>query len=154
MSGLREKIEENNTKKGIYLFEVYKTPDLPFNKWLKEFRIKFMGEDNYFRNLWTSNNTTKRYLKYEKKYNDETWIPLYIGESKNMYNRIHQHIFAPLGKPPFALKLQERNVSRENTLRGEVFRIRYVALPIKNYSVFAKYLEKKLRNEILPLAGR
>lgn len=146
---LNSRIEEKKGQKGIYLFEVFKSTDSSFEKWLEEFRIKFMGEDACFRHQWTPNLTKKRYAKYDQENTDRMWVPLYIGKSKKMRERINQHIYYSLGKPPFGLKLKDKN-----TLIGEKFRIKIIPLPIKNYDFFAPFIEKYLRDLTKPIAGK
>jgi|SRR5690625_636861 len=147
---LKEKIKENKTTKGIYLFQVYKDTNIPFEEWIKDFRKKFMGEnDDAFKNQWTSNISTNRYKKHDQAATEEMWVPLYIGKSKAIHKRVQTHIYGTLGRPPFALKLHERN-----TLNNMKFRVKYVPLPVVTYDNFANFLEKKLRRETKPLAGR
>jgi len=43
------------------------------------------------------------------------WMPLYIGKSKHINRRLWEHVYLPLAKKTFALKLNERPtiISRE-----------------------------------------
>ena len=77
------------------------------------------------------------------------WIPLYIGKSSNIEDRIKQHIHNNIGKPPSALKLLDRG-----NLNSQKFRLKYIDFNfIINYAIMVSQIEKNLRDEINPIAG-
>ncbi|QSS96646.1 hypothetical protein [Psychroflexus sp. ALD_RP9] len=145
---LKEKSEKLKKIKGIYLFEIYNMNSIIFDEWIKDFTLKFRGIENKYLQKWTPNIVNLRTEKHLGK--KAEWIPLYIGKSKNIANRIDKHINSTLGKPPSALKLMERG-----NLNNHKFRIKYIDFNyIKNYEAIVGEIEKKLRNEINPIAGK
>ena len=77
------------------------------------------------------------------------WIPIYIGKSKRIEGRIHEHIFKELHKTTFALKLN----AREN-MENEKFRLKTIKCEIENYNMIVPAIEAQLRNRINPLIGK
>jgi hypothetical protein len=131
---------------GIYLFEI-KNPELiEFKDWINGFMPKFRGKDNKYLQKWTPNIVKIRVDKHSGKME---WIPLYIGKSKKIGDRLNKHINSEIGKPPSALKLKQRN-----NLNNEIFRIKYIEVKVTNYDVIVPEIEKYLRKEINPIAGK
>jgi hypothetical protein len=79
----------------------------------------------------------------------EEWIPIYLGKSKKISDRIGGHLCLDMDKRTFALKL----LSRTN-LVGETFRLNIINLNTENYDIVAPIVESELRNRINPLIGR
>src|SRR5690606_28362456 len=106
------------------------------------------GLENKYLQKWTPNIVNKRTKKHIGK--NTEWIPLYIGKSKNIADRIDKHINSTIGKPPSALKLKGRD-----NLNDQKFRIKYIDFNyIHNYEAIVAEIEKKLRDEINPISGK
>lgn len=130
---------------GVYLIEIkndFKHSD--FSSWVDNFREKW--EDLRYKPHFVSNLRKVRINKHSEL-ND--WIPIYIGKSRQIGGRIHQHIYKELGKPTFALKLY----AREN-MKEEVFRLSVIRVDSQNYDWVMPVFEKTLRNKINPIIGR
>lgn len=130
---------------GIYLIEIKN--DLKFNdfaSWVNNFRGEWEKELyklNFVPNLRKVRVSAHKELK--------EWVPLYIGKSKSIRGRVHQHIFKELKKPTFALKLN----AREN-MKKETFRLSAIKVSHQNYDWVMPVVEKTLRNRINPIIGR
>lgn len=129
---------------GVYLFEVYDSAKMN-GKFIKEFC-----------DLWTHPNYEKKATPSPKKKRiihhidgDNNWIPIYLGISKKVSQRIKAHILKKLHQRTFALKLRER----EN-LYGIKMRLRTVELEVKNYDQILPIIERKLRDQINPIIGK
>ncbi|MFV0166474.1 hypothetical protein OBK11_09610 [Empedobacter falsenii] len=131
--------------KGLYLFEIknsFKFSDI--NEWKFDFEERWSNKD-YLRKF-VPNIRKKRMQKLNEI---KEWIPLYIGKSKSVGKRIHEHIYKPLDKTTFAMKLKAR-VNLEN----EVFRISTIKVDVTNYNWILPVLENELRNELNPIVGK
>lgn len=144
----KEKIPFDNLNyKGIYMIEIKNCETFDsFEDWILNFRQIWLGENNCFEKKSTPSIKKKR-IKYH--YTLESWIPLYIGKSKNIKNRIYEHIFKELEKSTFALKL----AAREN-LKNEIFRLKTIRVEVENYDLILPILENELRNKFNPIIGR
>ncbi len=130
---------------GIYLIEIKN--DLKYNdftSWVNNFRDEW--EDPKYKKHFVSNLRKVRISKHSEL---KEWIPIYIGKSKQIGGRIYQHIYKELGKPTFALKLNERENMKKNT-----FRFSAIKVPHENYDWVMPVFEKTLRNKINPIIGR
>lgn len=130
---------------GIYFIEIKN--DLRFSdftSWVTNFRKEW--EDEKYKVHFVSNLRKMRIDKH-KELNE--WIPIYIGKSKKISERVYQHIYKELGKPTFALKLN----AREN-IRKENFRLSVIKIGGDNYDWIMPVFEKNLRNRINPIIGR
>lgn len=142
-----KKLEKLKKIKGIYLFEVYNADQIIFEDWLKDFSKIFSVFENKYSQNWTPKIIEKRTKKHIGK--KMKWTPLYIGKSTNIENRIKEHIHFNIGKPPSALKLLDRG-----NLNTQKFRLKYIDFNfINNYAIIVSQIEKKLRDEINPIAG-
>lgn len=136
--------EEINCQ-GLYLIEIKN--DLKhnvFSEWANDF-CKRWGDERYVKR-WVSNPKKMRLVKH-KELGD--WIPLYIGKSRKIKKRIHEHIHLKLEQPTTGMKLK----AREN-MQDEIFRISYISMPIQNYDWVMYKLERILRDRINPILGR
>ena len=130
---------------GIYLFEIKNNNRFnDFESWVAHFKEKWMNPK--YVKCFTPNLTKKR-VKEHKTLNE--WIPIYIGKSKSIEGRVHEHIFKELNKTTFALKLN----SRDN-LYDETFRLSTINIDLKNYNSLMQLIEWTLRNKINPILGR
>jgi len=150
------KLQNARGIKGIYLFEIYKTETSNYENWANEFKYRFRGNqkgdderNGLYLKKWTPNIVNKRLQKHIE--NTDEWIPLYIGKSANISERIISHLYSKLGKPPSALKIKERK-----NLKDERLRIQYIPFPseIKEYETAATVLESALRKKINPISGK
>jgi len=130
---------------GVYLFEV-KTDfeNLDYNHWLTSFKEGWEAER--YKRKFTPNFTKKRIKAHNELLE---WMPIYIGKSKQIGGRVHNHLYKELHKPTFAMKLR----SRENLLDAE-FRLSTVKIEVVNYNMILPKVESYLRNKINPLIGR
>ncbi|WP_299676215.1 hypothetical protein [uncultured Dokdonia sp.] len=130
---------------GLYLIEIKNQGAFnTFSDWVEDFRLKWA--DKKYLKSFTSNLKKKR-IERHTKLND--WIPLYIGKSKKIEGRIHEHLFKELHKTTFALKLNARD-----NLFNETFRLSTLKCNVTNYSVIMPILESKFREQINPIIGR
>ncbi|MBM6499058.1 hypothetical protein [Flavobacterium macrobrachii] len=142
--------------RGIYLIEIKRDTLQDYTEWIDLFTKKFRGiegDEKKFLHKFTPNVIEKR--KYKHKEKNEEWIPFYIGKSKKIRSRVKIHLFSTLGKPPFALKLKERNIDGINVLGDETFKLKTIkVVDIKNYDVIVTHLEKQLRKKHNPIVGK
>ena len=130
---------------GIYLIEIKNNKKHhSFSSWLEEFRKKW--EDEKYHKKWTPSLKKKR---AEKHVELKEWIPIYIGKSKKIEGRIHEHIFKEIHKTTFALKLNARL-----NLKNETFRLQTIKCDVKNYDMLVPFIESNLRDKINPIIGK
>ena len=134
-------IKEELNFQGIYLIEINNNL-LPFEKWIKKFKINW--ESKTFHNRPRLRKKSIDNLKIK-----DSWIPLYIGKSKRIGDRVFEHLFLENKKSTYALKL-----SSKEFLKNEVIRIKTINIDVKNYDQIVPYIESELRNEINPIIGR
>ncbi len=130
---------------GVYLLEI-KNDNIfnDFTSWVSNFKSQW--EDEKYVKNFTPNLKLKRIKKHSQL---EDWIPIYIGKSKRIEGRIHEHIFKELHKTTFALKLN----ARDNLVNSR-FRLSTIKLDLTNYGALMPIIESKLRNKINPLIGK
>lgn len=130
---------------GIYFIEIRNDSDIEtFPAWIDYFRAEWEHED--YKRHFVSNLRKVRINQHNEL---KEWIPMYIGKSKQIGGRIHQHIYKELGKPTFALKLNARQNMRDKT-----FRLSVIKVPHENYDWVMPVIEKTLRNKFNPIIGR
>jgi len=130
---------------GLYLIEIKNDSRYEFFKdWSKDFCERWT--DPQYVKKWVSNPKKMRLSKHKDL---KTWVPLYIGKSMKIKDRVFEHIYLKLDQPTTGLKL---NV-REN-MHGETFRISYINIPTVNYDWVMPTLEKILRDRLNPIIGR
>lgn len=130
---------------GIYFIEIKN--DLKhesFPEWIDYFRAEWEHED--YKKHFVSNLRKVRISQHNELHE---WIPMYIGKSKQIGGRVHQHIYKELGKPTFALKLNARS-----NMRDKIFRLSTIKVPPENYDWVMPVIEKTLRNRLNPIIGR
>ncbi|MRG48641.1 hypothetical protein GFS24_26235 [Chitinophaga sp. SYP-B3965] len=133
----------SNKLKGVYFFEIKNSHSLfDAEKWVSSFRIKWEDWEHY----WVPGIKDKR-VREHKKFDD--WIPLYIGKSKNIGSRINEHIHMECTKHTFAMKLKARP-----NLFGEIFKVSWIPIDVKNYDMIVPSIESALRNIYHPIIGR
>ncbi len=130
---------------GIYLIEIKNTGKYDsFNDWVENFQLEW--EDEKYIKCFTPNLKKVR-IRAHNELND--WMPLYIGKSKNIGSRIHEHIYKELDKTTFALKLMARS-----NLKNEIFRVQTLKVEVENYDAIVPRIEWQLRNRINPIIGK
>ncbi len=130
---------------GIYLVEIKNNGTYTsINEWIDNFKAEWENEE-YLRRF--TPNLKKMRIKAHTNLNE--WIPIYIGKSKNIGNRIHEHIFKELEKTTFALKLMARR-----NLKNEIFRLKTLKIEVENYDAIVPRIEWQLRNSINPIIGK
>jgi len=130
---------------GVYLLEIKNNTKFEdFTSWLNYFEPKW-ADPKYIAS-YTSNLKQKRTSKHKEL---KDWIPLYIGKSKDIEGRVHEHIFKELHKTTYALKLN----AREN-LFNETFRISTIKIDLLNYGALMPIIESTLRDKINPIIGK
>jgi hypothetical protein len=130
---------------GIYKIEIktpYKNSD--FNQWLNKFREEW--EKAEYKDKFVPNIKKKRLNAHS---NLTEWIPIYIGKSRKIKNRIKEHIDLKLSRPTTALKLLERI-----NLYGNNFRISTISISVKNYDLIVSEFENYFREKVNPILGR
>jgi len=130
---------------GLYLIEIKN--DLKhsnFLDWVANFKETW--ENARYKGGSVSNLIKKRISRHSEL---NEWIPLYIGKSKKIGVRISEHLYKPLEKGTFAMKLKARG-----DLINEVFRLSVINFPLENYDWVAPVFEKTLRDRINPIIGR
>lgn len=128
--------------KGVYLFELKKG-----GRTIDE--IKDLWEDplNEFKKF-NSPKIIKKRLKIQEEKEDE-WLPLYLGKSETLRQRIKEHIELSYDKGTYALKLQ----SRTNFNEFE-FRISVIEIEIESYDCIMGFIESYLREKYNPIVGK
>ena len=135
----------NISFQGLYLIEIKNdfTHEV-FKDWADDFCFRWTDPEYVKR--WVSKPKKMRLAKHQEL---KDWIPLYIGKSKKIKDRILEHIYLKLDQPTTGLKLKVR----EN-MQNETFRISYINIPTQNYDWVMPKLEKILRDRLNPIIGR
>jgi hypothetical protein len=141
--------EEEELKKyqhpGLYFIEVRSSNGHTLKDWIEKFEIYWMTSGEIIA------NTPKI---YPKRINKQTqlleWMPLYLGKSKNISERLMQHKNLRADSRTFALKL----AARKNILLDYKFRVKILKIKVDNYDYIVTTLEHELRNQLNPICGR
>ncbi|AJH14547.1 hypothetical protein [Myroides profundi] len=137
-------IDECNFK-GIYFFEIKN--NLKFDdieQWKQDFIDRW--EERTYKRKFVPNTRKSR---LNKLIENQEWIPLYIGKSRKVSTRIKEHIYKPLEKNTFAMKL----AAREN-FNEEIFRVKVLEINVDHYDWIVPLVEKELRNIYHPIVGK
>ena len=130
---------------GLYLLEIKNNGAYSsFFEWIDNFKAEWENTE-YIRRF--TPNLKKVRIKAHENLSD--WIPIYIGKSKNIKNRIHEHIYLELEKTTFALKLMARR-----NLKNETFRLNTIKIEVENYDAIVPRIEGQLRTRINPIIGK
>lgn len=131
--------------KGIYFFEV-KTDETNdnFKNWFRSFEK--LWNDNKFIKKKTPKIIQSRVSKHS---GFKEWIPLYIGKSRKVGNRIDAHLNKEMDKSTYALKLLARN-----NLKNYTFRVKAMKIDVNNYDTILPEIESTLRNRFYPIIGK
>jgi hypothetical protein len=130
---------------GLYRIDV-QTPgaSADLHEWVNALRCEWEHED--FKNCSTPSLKKKRISRHTSLLE---WMPLYLGKSKNVANRVLEHINLPLVKTTFALKLKSRPA-----MAMRAFRLHTLRVQVENYDVVVPVLERALRDRFHPLIGK
>jgi len=132
---------------GLYLFEVETSDHASFDEWLKWFQPLWEHE------LYKWNfvpNFKKRRVNYHFIHSQQSAkLPLYLGQSENINNRVWDHINLKMNKHTVALKLNERK-----NLSKTIFHLSVIEFEVENTRIILPELEAVLRGKINPLVGR
>ncbi|ROI10751.1 hypothetical protein EGI11_02340 [Chryseobacterium sp. H3056] len=136
---------ENLETKGIYLIEIKNNSSFTdFSSWIDHFRTEW--EDDMYKKKFVPNLKMKRIREHTEL---KDWVPLYIGKSKKISGRVHQHIYSAIEKTTFALKLNARE-----HIKKEQFRLSIIPLPFNNYNWIVPVIESTLRDKLNPIIGK
>lgn len=135
-----------NTK-GIYLFEI-STANVArfsdFDSWSKDFLTRW--KHPRFEKKFVSNPKNKRLNAHSEL---KEWLPLYIGKSEKVKQRLVEHFDLGFDSRTFAMKLNLRD-----EFKGEKLRISFMTLNVNNYDIIAPRLEKAMRERFNPIVGQ
>lgn len=144
LEGLKIDYKDLNYQ-GIYFIELkVNDRDFSYEEWIVDFKSKW--EDVRFLKKFTP-NTKKKRIKMHSEVRE--WMPLYLGKSKNIGDRLNGHINQPLHKSTFALKLAARD-----NLGNPQYRVSTLKVPVSNYDLIAPQIEKSFRDRYNPLVGK
>lgn len=130
---------------GINRIDVCSTGETgDFKPWVDEFRAEWEHVD--YLKMHTANFKVKRIAKHKEL---REWMPLYLGKSKNVSKRVHEHLHLPLAVPTYALKINARPLSARRK-----FCLHALHVPVVNYDILATKLESSLRERFHPLIGK
>ncbi len=133
--------------KGIYLLEIKNEGRFTnFDSWITDFQEIWENEE--YKRKFTP-NTRKIRIQAHRHKDLQEWIPLYIGKSRNVSKRVHEHIYKELHKTTFALKLKART-----NLKSHIFRLKVLEIDVHNYDSIVPKVEWQLRNRINPIIGK
>lgn len=128
---------------GIYFIEIEKKGNnITFSQWVDKFKTE-----------WENKSFFNRPQIRQKSINNvkltNNWIPLYIGKSQEIGNRLYKHLFLENKKSTYALKLYDKAF-----LKHEKIRIKAIEINVENYDQIVPFIERKLRDEINPIVGK
>jgi len=145
-----DELIEKQTYPGIYYIELDTTgkTTATLEQWLDNFQQEWMDEQ--YRNQFVANPQKKRVNIHKKSGVLLPWMPVYIGKSKNVGQRLHQHVHFPLKQRTFSMKLGCRP-----SMMTRAWRVSTIDLSgVVNYDVIAPKLEAAMRNKYHPIVGR
>ncbi len=137
-------VEECNFK-GIYFFEIknnFMFDDIEL--WKEDFIKKWELSD--YKHRFVPNT---RKIRLNMLSENREWIPLYLGKSRKVSQRIKEHVNKELEKNTFAMKLKVRE-----HFYTETFRISVLRVDVIHYDWIVPLIEKELRNIYNPIVGK
>lgn len=138
-------------EKGLYFIEIKNDKKFSdFNDWIKDFTSKYEQKDEDGRHIFKYRfvpNLIKKRIKAQKEYGE--WIPMYIGKSMNITDRVNQHVNIGLEKNTFALKLKARTL-----LYDQTFRLNVIEINSKHYDLVVPRIESYFREKLNPIIGK
>lgn len=131
---------------GVYIFYVRFAFRNGNSDWKRQFQNDWMHPDM----LGFQNSPAVITSKLQKIGSPE-WVPLYLGKSEHMQQRVLSHIELDGSKRTFALKL----MARANKIQQHQFRVKYWHLDaFPGMQILLRILEEELRARIEPITGR
>lgn len=142
-----DKLEANI--EGVYFLEIkrnYEFDDL--KKWGQVFEKKWKNDTINNAPIFSPSRMDN--LSKDKKLNLNEWIPFYLGKSKDIKNRIKQHLYSlSPERTTSALKLNQRK-----SIQDETFKIKYVEIKTDYYDILMQKIEHFLREIYNPIVGK
>ena len=130
---------------GVYLIEIKTEGGFEdFRSWVENFKLSWEKSEYIYE--YVPNLKKKRIGKHTDL---KTWMPIYIGKSKWIGQRIKEHLYLDLKRHAFALKLSSRSNLTQHT-----FRVQIINIPVKNYDWIVPLVESTLREKYNPIIGR
>jgi hypothetical protein len=145
-----EELIKKQAYPGIYYIELNTAgkTTVTLEQWLDNFQQEWMDEK--YRDKFVANPQKHRVNKHKASGVLPSWMPLYIGKSKNVGERLQQHINFGLEKRTFSMKLACRP-----TMMIREWRVSTINLGgIANYDVIAPMMETIQRGKYNPIVGR
>ena len=141
-------------KSGLYCFWInlsdwHKNTNQPWEELLELFSDEWLKPAENIKYFPKSN---KGNIEKTLKDSDESeWIPLYIGKSEKVIDRVKQHVELAPEKKTYALKLN----ARAKQLEGAKIEITSLPLDVDKDNYFlVGLIEYLIRKEMLPIVGK
>lgn len=136
---------------GIYMFwanfSEWNKSNKPWDALLSEFLDNWDKPEENISYFPKSNR--KRSILGNYDIND--FVPFYLGKSKNLADRVNQHLYLEPNKRTYALKLNHRC----DLLRGIIFEINWLPLETTKSTYFlVDKVESILREHFMPIVGK
>ena len=154
-SDLKAELDNAPKEKGLYYFEM----KIPKNHLVYDvidrnlFNFKKVWKDDpKVSSFWSPGVKKKRCIKANERIEshlNEGWIPLYLGKSECIVNRVKQHLFQDPAQASFAMKLLART-----DLYGIQFRLSTLPIQVENSKMILPYVEDYLRSVKNPILGQ
>lgn len=136
---------ENLNFSGVYFFEIQNSQcSVDIEKFLSDFKTKW--ESLEYKGAFVPNTKQKRMIQHRSPVE---WVPLYVGKSKNIANRLKGHFFMSLDRTTFGMKLSSRN-----NMAGYRIRVSTLKIEVKNYDLIVPKVESYFREKYHPIIGR
>jgi hypothetical protein len=144
-------ISKPKFEKGLYFIEIKNDKRFNnFNNWIIDFTDKYEQKDEEGEHIFKYRfvpNLIKKRIKAQKEFGE--WIPMYIGKSMNITDRVNQHVNIELEKNTFALKLKARTL-----LHDQTFRLNIIEINSKHYDLVVPRIESYFREKLNPIIGK
>lgn len=133
--------------KGIYQIEIKNTNQFSsFEDWVKHYQELWEEEEKKL-NIQSTPNFVSYRIKAHKELLE--WIPLYIGKSMNIGDRVRDHFLKQGNTDTYAMKLKART-----KFSKEMFRVSIIKLDVRQYETIVSIAENLLSDRINPLIGK
>lgn len=130
---------------GVYFFEIQNPQcSVDIELFLTDFKMKWEAWE--YKGAFVPNTKQKRMIQHRFPVD---WVPLYVGKSKNIANRLKGHFFMPLDRKTFGMKLSSRT-----NLAGYRIRLSTIRIDVKNYDLIVPKVESHFREKYHPIIGR
>jgi hypothetical protein len=130
---------------GIYKIDIHVSENHPtFESWASWFKDEWMQPA--YKQKFVPNPKKKRLAAHTDL---SEWVPLYLGKSKKIAQRVWEHMNLKLDQPTTAMKLKHRS-----NMAGQRFRLSTIRVDVKNYNIIMPYLENIFREKYNPILGR